>query len=162
MAWRPNPSQWRRNGRDSVSNHQPHDCLLNLFSDADQRKHQSSASLAFVRRIHRGPMNSPHKRPVTRKVFPFDDVIMQCWITVSYTLRNIHVRGNWILIQILTYSFQKSNSKYHVCNVGNIVSLCHQYKDQYNESIEEAIYRIITSLKNRFARAKYYWTTFII
>ena len=41
-----------------------------------QRKHQSSASLAFVRRIHRGPVNSPHKGPVTRKMFPFDDVIM--------------------------------------------------------------------------------------
>ena len=47
------------------------------YSDADQRKHQSSASLAFVRGIHRGPVNSPHKWPVTRKMFPFDDVIMQ-------------------------------------------------------------------------------------
>ena len=47
-----------------------------LYSDADQRKHQSSASLAFVREIHRGPVNSPHKWPVTRKMFPFDDVIM--------------------------------------------------------------------------------------
>ena len=45
-------------------------------SDADQRKHQSSASLAFMRGIHRWPVNSPHKRPVTRKMFPFDDVIM--------------------------------------------------------------------------------------
>ena len=49
-----------------------------VYSDADQRKHQSSASLAFVRGIHRGPVNSPHKWPVTRKMFPFDDVIMQC------------------------------------------------------------------------------------
>ena len=43
-----------------------------------QRKHQSSASLAFVRRIHRWPVNYPHKGPVTRKMFPFDDVIMRC------------------------------------------------------------------------------------
>ena len=49
-----------------------------VYSDADQRKHQSSASLAFVRGIHRGPVNSPHKWPVTRKMFPFDDVIMWC------------------------------------------------------------------------------------
>ena len=42
------------------------------YSDADQRKHQSSASLAFVWGIHRGPVNSPHKWPVTRKMFPFD------------------------------------------------------------------------------------------
>ena len=47
-----------------------------VYSAADQRKHQSSASLVFVRGIHRGPLNSPHKWPVTRKMFPFDDVIM--------------------------------------------------------------------------------------
>ena len=44
---------------------------------ADQRKHQRSASLAFVRGIHQWPLNSPHKGPVTRKMFPFDDVIMR-------------------------------------------------------------------------------------
>ena len=47
-----------------------------LYSGADPRKHQSSASLAFVRGIHRWPVNSPHKWPVTRKMFLFDDVIM--------------------------------------------------------------------------------------
>ena len=47
-----------------------------LYSDVDQRKHQSSSSLVFVRGIHRGPVNSPHRWPVTRKMFPFDDVIM--------------------------------------------------------------------------------------
>ena len=47
-----------------------------VYSGPDQTKHQSSASLAFVRGIHRGPVNSPHKWPVTRKMFPFDDVIM--------------------------------------------------------------------------------------
>ena len=52
------------------------------FQGTDQRKHQSSASLAFVRRIQRWPANSPHKWPVTRKMFPFDDVIMKpCRIT---------------------------------------------------------------------------------
>ena len=45
-------------------------------SDADQIKHQSHASLAFVWGMHRGPVNSPHKWPVTRKMFPFDDVIV--------------------------------------------------------------------------------------
>ena len=43
---------------------------------ANQRKHQSSATLTFVRGIHRRPVNSPHKWPVTWKMFPFDDVIM--------------------------------------------------------------------------------------
>ena len=43
-----------------------------IYSDADQRKHQSSASLAFAREIHRGPLNCPNKWPVMRKMFPFD------------------------------------------------------------------------------------------
>ena len=46
-----------------------------VYSGSDQRKHQSSASLAFVRGIHRWPANSPRKGPVTWKMFPFDDVI---------------------------------------------------------------------------------------
>ena len=48
-----------------------------VYSDQYQRKHQSSRSLAFVRGIHRWPVNSPHKWPVARKMFPFDDVIMK-------------------------------------------------------------------------------------
>ena len=48
-----------------------------VYTGADQRKHQSSASLAFVRGIHRGRGNSPHRWRVTRKMFPFDDVIME-------------------------------------------------------------------------------------
>ena len=47
-----------------------------VYSGADQRKYQSSASLALVMGIHQWPVNSPHKGPVTRKMFPFDDVIM--------------------------------------------------------------------------------------
>ena len=57
-----------------------------LYSSTDQRKHQSSASLAFVRGIHRWPVNSPHKGPVTRKMFPFDDVIMACQTLIADTL----------------------------------------------------------------------------
>ena len=66
--------QSRHNERDGVSNNQPCHCLLNrLFR---RSKHHSSASLAFVRGIHRWPVNFPHKWPVTRKMFPFHDVIM--------------------------------------------------------------------------------------
>ena len=53
-----------------------------VYSDADQRKHQSSASLAFVWGIHRGPMNSPHRGSVTRKMFPSDDVIVHYGVSV--------------------------------------------------------------------------------
>ena len=48
-----------------------------VCSGADQRGHQSSASLSLLREIHRSPVDSPHKGPVTRKIFPFDEVIMK-------------------------------------------------------------------------------------
>ena len=66
--------QWYHNGRDGISNHQTHDCLLNRLL---RHKHQSSASLAFVKGIHWWPVNSLHKWPVTRKMFPFDAAIMR-------------------------------------------------------------------------------------
>ena len=58
-----------------------------VYSDADQRKHQSSASLAFVWGIQREPVNSPHKWPLTRKMFPFEDVIMvETWWCIYASL----------------------------------------------------------------------------
>ena len=57
-----------------------------VYSDTDQRKHGSSTSLALVQRIHRWSVHSPHKWPVTRKMFLFDDVIMKCVIH-EYVLR---------------------------------------------------------------------------
>ena len=65
-----------------------------VYSGADQSKHQSSASLAFVWGIHRGPVNSPHKWPATRKMFPFDDVIMvlrrsSCCMTNVYCVTSL-------------------------------------------------------------------------
>ena len=67
--------QWRHNERDGVSNHQPHDCLLNRLFRRRSKKTSNSASLAYVRGIHRWPVNSPPKGPVTRKMFSYDDVI---------------------------------------------------------------------------------------
>ena len=61
---------------------------------SDQRKHQSSVALAFVRGIHQRPVNSPRKGPVTPKMFPFDDVIMivsDLWNSCSSN----KVRSTW-------------------------------------------------------------------
>ena len=75
-------SQCRHNGSEGVSKHQPfdYDIYPTVYSGAYQRKYQSSAPLAFVRGIHRWPVNSLDKRQVTRKMFLFDDVIMKGWI----------------------------------------------------------------------------------
>ena len=66
-----------------------------VYSGADQRKHQSSAPLAFVRLIHQWPLNFPHTGPVTRKMFPFDDVIMRVVIH-SPTIQTVIVRDIFI------------------------------------------------------------------
>ena len=92
----------------------------NTCSGADQRKHQHSASLAFVRGIHRGPVNSPHKGPVTRKMFPFDYVIMtSIYFPEMFKLRhhdNLHgyyMLCSWISLWYLVspiprkYSFER-------------------------------------------------------
>ena len=63
-----------------------------VCSGADQRKHQSSASRAFVRVIHRWPVKSPHKVSVTRKVYPCDDVIM----TQSHHCRALCKISKWL------------------------------------------------------------------
>ena len=73
-----------------------------VCSGADQGKHESSFSLAFVRGIPGWPVDSPHKGPVTRKMFPLDDVIMAmswggCYENANgkkmttFTFQNVHV-----------------------------------------------------------------------
>ena len=80
-----------------------------VYSGADQRKHQSSASLAFVRGIHRWPVNSPHKGPVTRKMFPFADVIM-----VVLVLSVIRCSCYYFLDRILFHhDFHHDSCDYH-------------------------------------------------
>ena len=129
---------WRHNGRDGVSNHQPHDCLLNRYSGADQRKHQSSASLAFVRGSHRWPVNSSHKWSVMRKMFPFDDVFMD----------DFAVRGNpWRFI----YDPFDLSMRYNVLHLQEIASHpCF-------------VWQIVASLlPRRYLRQCLYYTNWII
>ena len=84
-VWGDNSLRWRHDERNGVSNHQPSDCLLNRLFKAPI----SSASLAFLREIHRWPMNSPHKGPVTRRMFPFDDIC----VGLTWKLLNVlHAR----------------------------------------------------------------------
>ena len=97
--------QWRHNERNGVSITSPTIVQSTVYSGAVQRKHQSFASLAFVQGIHRWPVNSPHKGPVTRKMFPFDDVIMSWAVSKhSFKLPTLQVRccirGHDKLIQV--------------------------------------------------------------
>ena len=68
--------RWRHNDHAGVSNHQPHGCLLNrLFRHRSKKTSKLRVTGLCVGKSP-GPVNSPHKGPVTRKMFPFDDVIM--------------------------------------------------------------------------------------
>ena len=78
-----------------------------VYSDAVQRKHQSSASLVFVRRLHRGPVNSPHKGPVTWKMFPFDDVIMDKWCLGLHCHLISWMLAWWYRGSILTVTYER-------------------------------------------------------
>ena len=78
-----NSLHWRHNDHDGVLNHQPRDCLLNLLFRCRSKKISKLRVTDLCVGNSPGPVNSPHKGPVTRKMFPFDDVIM--W---TRTLRN--------------------------------------------------------------------------
>ena len=80
-----------------------------VYSGADQRTHQNSASLAFVRGIHRWPVNSPHKGPVTGKMFPFDDftrprmIPCRCQRLLYWSICT-HKGSQWVYLEILQLS----------------------------------------------------------
>ena len=71
--------------------------FFTVYSGVDQGKHQSSASLALVGEIHRSPANSPPQWPVMRKIFPFDDIVME----------TTHFRSKFILSK-QPYTFASS------------------------------------------------------
>ena len=68
---------WRHNDHDGVSNHQPHGCLLNRLFGRRSKKTSKLRVTGLCAGNSPGPVNSPHKGPVTRKMFPFHDVIMK-------------------------------------------------------------------------------------
>ena len=68
---------WRHNDHDGASNHQPHGSLLNRFFGRWSKKTSKLRVTGLCAGKSPWPVNSPHKGPVTRKMFPFDDVIMK-------------------------------------------------------------------------------------
>ena len=95
-----------------------------VYSGADERKHQSSASLAFVRGFHRGPVNSPHKGPVTRKMFPFDDVIMRSIFLWIFNLVEV-VGAAFAAIKMWYLLFHQTNWIWSVQSLGICCKLLH-------------------------------------
>ena len=94
-----------------------------VYWGADQRKHQSFASLAFERGIHRWSVNSPHKWPVTRKIFPFDDVIMPHFERLHLyrgQMGSVHIgypRSGYIARCIANHCVKSQQPSHHPCGV---------------------------------------------
>ena len=94
-----------------------------VYSEADQRTHQSSASLAFVRGIHRGPLKSPHKRPVTWEMFPFDDVIMESLMSIPYLTGQIWLMTTVLLTRASHWNISPEPIFNHVCIIVAMVDV---------------------------------------
>ena len=103
---------WRHNGCDSVSNHQPHHCLLNRLFRRRSKKTSKLRVTGLCAGIHRGPVNSPHKWPVARKMFPFDDVIMEILAPGSNTTHGSSVPGIVISVAFLLFIDRERHVQY--------------------------------------------------
>ena len=82
---------WRHNDHDSVSYHQPDECLLNRLFRRTSKKTSKLRVTGLCVGNSPGPVNSPHKGPVTRKMFPFDDVMMSYQGILDFSLFLNHV-----------------------------------------------------------------------
>ena len=98
--------QWCHNKQGGVSNDQRLD-YSTVCSGANQRKYQSSATLTFVSGSHRRPVDSPHKGPVMRKMFPFDDVIMSAWHNMNFILSTFTFCQSLIYVILIKHGFQR-------------------------------------------------------
>ena len=77
-----------------------------VCSGTDQRKYKSSQSLSFVRGIHRSPVNSPHNKPVTRKMFTFDDVIVN-WRIDNRTMTSLQMCNPKTIAKCITRTLER-------------------------------------------------------
>ena len=108
---RKNTIRWRHNGHDCVYNHQPHHCLLNHIFGCRSKKTSRRRVTGLCAGTSPGPVNSPHKWPVTRKMFPFDDVIMICNPICGHTYRSLllHIH-NFSATTLLVVNMMDSDS----------------------------------------------------
>ena len=109
--------RWRHNDQDGVSNHQPHGCLLNRLFRRRSNKTSKLRVTGLCVGNSPGPVNSPHKGPVTRKVFPFDDVIMYTQMTIFKTDTNMHVHGYKKHLYLLSGVILRKNVYEHISSL---------------------------------------------
>ena len=111
---------WRHNDHDGVSNHQPHGCLLNRLFRRRSKKTSKLRVTGLCVGNSPGPVNSPHKGPVTRKMFPFDDVIMgykyRAGSVVTATWANISIVNDFFYLPYTVF-YTKTSSNGNIFHV---------------------------------------------
>ena len=116
-----------------------------VCSGADQRKHQRFASLAFVTWNHRWPVDSPHKGAVTRKMFPFDNVIMRTADTPLSKLTMIHFSDEYMRHQTSVWLYLPGA----IC-VQNTSGLNSRSCKMFQKLVEHQACLIFNTLKNMY------------
>ena len=128
MVWMPHRLHWRHNDHDGVSNHQPHGCLLNrLFG---RRSKKSSASLAFVRGIHRDRWIPRTKGQLRGKCF---HLMTSSWSEVILGLYSLKGPSSYLKI---SWSFEAARSVFRLYNHSEIWPAPRQqrYRDAFESS----------------------------
>ena len=112
------PLLWRHNGRNGVSNHQPYDCLLKLLFRHRSKKTSKLRVTGLCGGIHRWPVNSPHKEPVTRNMFPFDYVIMIMCSNVNSSIC-VNLQSCYVTVPVKWRHFLNVNMSHFTghCNI---------------------------------------------
>ena len=137
-----------------------------VCSGVHHRKHQSSASLACVTEIQQWAVNFPHKGPVTRKMFPYDDVIMGLYVVIFGALcRYSHGKYVWYFHQrtlrismwyeIIYHRIRQANFNISqklalhegLISIYNVLNRLHVY-DRIHTKPLELLYRVIWEFHN--------------
>ena len=108
LSWPQSALWWRHNDHAGVSNHQPHGCLFNHLFRRRSKKTSKLRVTGLCVGNSPGPVNSPHKGPVMRKMFPFDDGIMD----------NAVWSGKWKHIFIMTLTMTLTAKRFY-CKTGS-------------------------------------------
>ena len=135
------PLHWRHNDHGGVSNHLPHDCLFNHLFRRRSKKTSKFRVTGLCAGNSPGPVNSPHKEPVTRKMFPFDDVIMP---------RSHYMHG---LFDGLLQDCSNSN--------GLAMELTHWGRDKLTSIFQATFSHGFSWMKMDEFRSKFHWSLFL-
>ena len=117
---------WRHNDHGGVSNLQPHGCLLNRLFRRRSKKASKLRVTGLCAGNSPGPGNSPHKGPVTRKMVPFDDVIMESDICdCVYIVWTVYIIDTIYWIESGQKTILLMTKKKHILNTSQKDMICH-------------------------------------